>query len=116
MNLRAALEPQGSFRGRSNVLPKSTSSAEIGRRKRPIHIVPHHQHSRLDREWDGHDTLNLNAPSDALAVLSVEVFAVQDGPVFVGEVLDVRENPAFECVRCNGMRVIGIDGDGHKRV
>jgi hypothetical protein len=36
INLSAALVPQGNFRGRSNVFPKSTSSAEMGRRKRPV--------------------------------------------------------------------------------
>lgn len=36
INLSAALEPQGNLRGRSNVFPKSTSSAEMGRRKRPV--------------------------------------------------------------------------------
>jgi hypothetical protein len=36
MNLSAAPEPQGNLRGRSNVFPKSTSSAEMGQRKRPV--------------------------------------------------------------------------------
>jgi hypothetical protein len=48
-------------------------------------------------------TLNLYAPSNAFAVLPVEVFALQDGPIiFVGEVLDVRKNPTFEGIRGNG--------------
>ena len=37
MNLSAAPDPQGNFRGRSNVLPKSTSSADMGRRNRPVY-------------------------------------------------------------------------------
>lgn len=61
-------------------------------------------------------TLNLYAPSNAFAVLPVEVFALQDGPIFVREVLDVRENPPLEGVRCNDMWDISINGDGHKGV
>lgn len=62
------------------------------------------------------DTLDLYAPSDALAVLPVEVFALQYGAIFVGEVLDVCENSAFEGIRANGVWFVGINGDGNKPI
>ena len=37
MNVSAALEPQGSFNGRSNVFPNSISSAERGCKNLPSH-------------------------------------------------------------------------------
>lgn len=48
-------------------------------------------------------TLDLYAPSDAFAVLPVEVFAVQDGPLFVREVFNVHKNAAIEGIRGNRM-------------
>ena len=41
MNLSTALEPQGNFRGWSNVFLKGTSPAEVGRRKRPGDTTAH---------------------------------------------------------------------------
>lgn len=48
-------------------------------------------------------TLNLYAPSNAFAVLSVEVLALRDGPVFVREILYVHKNAAIEGIRSNGV-------------
>jgi len=66
-------------------------------------------------EVKGH-TLNLYAPSNAFAVLPVEVFALDDGPTFIRKVFDIGKHLAFEGVRGDRMRDARINGDGAKRV
>jgi hypothetical protein len=109
MNLSAALEPQGNFNGRSKVLPKSTSSAEMGRRKRPVYVInPHSSSGKYKIQIEG-PTLNLYAPSNALSILAVEILALQHISFFVCEVFNIGKNLPFKDIGHNGVWHIRID-------
>ena len=120
MNLSAVLEPQGSFKGRSNVFPKRTSSAEMGRRNLPMYSntvnVAGQARGVADLNKRNIHTLYLYAPRYAFPILAVKVFVRQHIPLIVWKVFNMSDYLPLKGVRDDVMRYTRVDRDGHESV